>query len=46
MQKWQVEEPEIEEYDDKNFVRIPISCKDDDGEPFTEFKTYKILREA
>ncbi|MFX1273951.1 MAG: ribbon-helix-helix domain-containing protein [Promethearchaeota archaeon] len=46
MQKWQVSAPEIENFDDKNFVRIPVSSKDENDEPVTEFKTYKILREA
>ena len=51
MQKWdikepEIEEPEIEEFDDKNFVRIPVSRNDENNEPFTEYKTYKILREA
>lgn len=46
MQKWKVNTPEVEEFDDKNFVRIPIISKDENDEPITEFKTYKILREA
>lgn len=46
MQKWQVKTPEVEKFDDKNFVRIPIDSIDKNGEPLTEFKTYKILREA
>lgn len=48
MQKWKVKETktEIEEFDDKNFVRIPIDSVNKNNEPITEFKTYKILREA
>ena len=47
LEKWHVNEPEVENFDDKNFVRIPIiNKKDENDEPITEFKTYKILREA
>lgn len=49
MEKWKIntpEAPEIENFDDKNFVRIPVHSKDENDEPITEFKTYKILREA
>lgn len=39
-------EPEFDkirdDFDDKNFVRIPITKNDD--EPVRSFKTYKILR--
>lgn len=41
-------EPEFEDiknsFDDKNFVRIPMSKINEDDEPVREFKTYKILR--
>lgn len=46
MAKYNMTEPEIEAFDDKNFVRIPVESKDDNNEPITGFKTYKILREA
>lgn len=46
MQKWNIKEPEIEKFDDKNFVRVPIDSVDKNDEPITEYKTYKILREA
>lgn len=46
MHKWKVSEPEIAKFDDKNYVRIPVNSKDENDEPITEFKTYKILREA
>lgn len=48
MQKWEVNTPDIEEFDDKNFVRIPVSSVNGNGndEPKIEYKTYKILREA
>jgi len=44
-------EPEFQDikndFDDKNFVRIPIDPDpDNDCEPVRGFKTYKILREA
>ena len=32
------------EFDDKNFVRIPIEKRDDNNEPYREFKTYKIVK--
>ena len=32
------------ELDDKNFVRIPIEKRDDNNEPYREFKTYKIIK--
>ena len=35
---------EIEEFDDKNFVRIPVEKKDGNGESIREFKTYKIIK--
>lgn len=46
MAKYNVNEPEVEAFDEKNFVRIPIESKDDNDEPLTVFKTYKILRKA
>jgi len=46
MQKFETSKEEEEVFDDKNFVRIPVSGKDENNEPITEFKTYKILREA
>lgn len=46
MGKYNDKKPEIEKFDDKNFVRIPVESKNENNEPITEFKTYKILREA
>ena len=37
-------EPELEEFDDKKFVRVPVEKTDENNEPVREFKTYKILR--
>lgn len=39
----QEKEPE-EEFDDKNYVRIPVENKDDEGAPSLTFKTYKIIK--
>jgi len=40
--------PEFEsiknDFDDENFVRIPVSKTNEDNEIVREFKTYKILR--
>ncbi|KKM99490.1 hypothetical protein LCGC14_1147300, partial [marine sediment metagenome] len=36
-------EVEVEEIDDKNFVRVPVEKVDSNNEPVREFKTYKIL---
>lgn len=46
MEKYNLQEPEIENFDDKNFVRIPIEKTNDKNEKIMELKTYKILREA
>jgi Arc/MetJ-type ribon-helix-helix transcriptional regulator len=46
MAKYNVKETEIESFDEKNYVRIPVENKNKKGEPITGFKTYKILREA
>ncbi|TFF87611.1 MAG: ribbon-helix-helix protein, CopG family [Promethearchaeota archaeon] len=35
--------PELEDFDDENFVRVPVE-KTEGKEPVREFKTYKILR--
>ena len=37
-------EVEVEELDDKNFVRVPIEKMDENNEPVREFKTYKIVK--
>jgi len=37
-------EVEVEEIDDKNFVRVPVEKVDSNNEPVREFKTYKILK--
>ena len=37
-------EVEIEDFEDENFVRVPIETKNDKSEPIREFTTYKILR--
>jgi len=38
------EAPEGDELDEENFVRVPIENKDDQGETYREFKTYKIIK--
>ena len=38
------EVPIKDDFDDKNFVRVPIVKEDENNEPVREFKTYKILR--
>ncbi|MCK4382075.1 MAG: ribbon-helix-helix protein, CopG family [Candidatus Lokiarchaeota archaeon] len=35
---------EIEDFDDKNFVRVPIERLNENSEPVRDFKTYKILK--
>jgi len=37
-------EVEIEDFDDENFVRVPIEGVNENSEPVREFKTYKILK--
>ena len=37
-------EAEIEEFDDENYVRVPIEKLNEDKEPVREFKTYKIIK--
>ncbi|MHA2129011.1 MAG: ribbon-helix-helix domain-containing protein, partial [Promethearchaeota archaeon] len=37
-------EVNVEELDNKNFVRVPIEKMDDSGDPVREFKTYKIVK--
>lgn len=37
-------EVEIEDFDDQNFVRVPIEGINENSEPVREFKTYKILK--
>lgn len=34
----------IEDFDETNFVRVPVDNKKDSNEPVREFKTYKIIR--
>ena len=43
MKKYQ-EIPEPDDFDDKNFVRVPIIKKNEQEEPIREFRTYKILK--
>jgi len=35
---------EVEELDEKNFVRVPTEKIDVNGDPIREFKTYKIIK--
>ena len=35
---------EVEKFDDKNHVRVPITRMDENNEPVREFKTYKIVK--
>jgi len=37
-------EVEIEDFDDQNFVRVPVEGVNENSEPVREFKTYKILK--
>jgi len=37
-------EAEIDDFDDENFVRVPIESINDKAEPVREFKTYKIIK--
>lgn len=37
-------EAEIDDFDDKNFVRVPIESINEKSEPVREFKTYKIIK--
>jgi len=37
-------EPEIDNFDDENFVRVPIESINEKSEPVREFKTYKIIK--
>jgi len=35
---------EVEELDEKNYVRVPTEKMDENNEPIREFKTYKIVK--
>ncbi|MBY9021596.1 MAG: ribbon-helix-helix protein, CopG family [Candidatus Lokiarchaeota archaeon] len=37
-------EIEIDDFDDENFVRVPVEGINDKSEPVREFRTYKILK--
>ena len=37
-------EPEKDDFDEENFVRVPIERGDQSNEPHREFKTYKIIK--
>ena len=37
-------EVEIDDFDDENFVRVPIESVNAKSEPVREFRTYKILK--
>ncbi len=34
----------IDDFDDENFVRVPIESINEESEPVREFKTYKIIK--
>ena len=36
--------PDIDDFDDENFVRVPVEGKNEYSEPVREFKTYKIIK--
>jgi len=40
----QSEEEAEEDFDEENFVRVPMETVNENNEPIREFKTYKILR--
>jgi Arc/MetJ-type ribon-helix-helix transcriptional regulator len=35
---------ELDDFDEENFVRVPSERLDDNSEPVTEFKTWKIVK--
>jgi len=37
-------EVKIDDFDDENFVRVPIETVNEKSEPVREFRTYKILK--
>lgn len=37
-------EEEVKEFDDENYVRIPVERLNEKNEPIREFKTYKIIK--
>lgn len=37
-------ETEIEDFDDENYVRVPVERLNEKDEPVREFKTYKIIK--
>jgi len=37
-------EAEIDDFDDENFVRVPIESINEKSEPVRAFKTYKIIK--
>lgn len=37
-------EPKPDNFDDENFVRVPIDSINENSEPIREFKTYKIIK--
>ena len=37
-------ETEVDDFDDENFVRVPIEGINESSEPVREFKTYKIIK--
>jgi len=37
-------EAETEDFDDVNYVRVPVERLNEDKEPVREFKTYKIIK--
>ncbi|MFX1237526.1 MAG: ribbon-helix-helix domain-containing protein [Promethearchaeota archaeon] len=46
MSQYNVSDPNKENFDDKNYVKIPVESKGEGDEPIMELKTFKILREA
>lgn len=44
MAKFNEPEPEPEDFDDQNFVRVPVERLNGEGETVREFKTYKIIK--
>lgn len=37
-------EPEGDDFDEENFVRVPIESRNEQGEIHQQFKTYKIIK--
>ena len=41
---FQKADPQVKEFDDENYVRVPVERTNKENQPVRSFKTYKILR--